>query len=262
MSFSTNLMKPEQHLSAAHASTSRVTARSPSGSSAQALLSNRTALFAAITSLSLAAVSPSVMSGDNKPNPYAKPDNSFVSISGTVVDPGVELFELDYGQGTVTVEMDDWDSYGEARALMDGDIVTVYGRIDDDFFETTSIEAGAVYVDGLNTYFYASSDDEESASYYTPNLWIAPVSVAPSAMTLRGEVISVAEDDRTFVVSMGDETVEVETDMLGYNPVDDKGYQQIERGDWVSVTGMLDYEFLDGQVMRADTITTLYDESA
>lgn len=225
----------------------------------------KSVLQTAMASIGLAAVGASAVSADSarQPNPYTKPDNSFVTISGTVVDPGVELFELDYGQGTVTVEMDDWDSYGEARALMDGDIVTVYGRIDDDFFETTSIEAGAVYVDELNTYFYASSTDEESLShYYTPNVWIAPVSVVPSAMTMRGEVVSVAAQDRSFVISIGDETVEVTTDMLGYNPVDKKGFQQIARGDWVSVTGSLDYQFLDGQVMSADSITTLYDESS
>lgn len=221
-------------------------------------------LLTALTAMSLTALSPTVLGdeGQQQPNPYTKPDNSLVTISGTVVDPGVELFELDYGQGTVTVEMDDWDSYGEARALMDGDVVTVYGRIDDNFFDSTSIEAGAVYVDGLNTYFYASSDDEEDLSYYTPNAWIAPASIVPNAMTLRGEVTSVAKEDRSFTVSIGNETVEVETDMLGYNPVDDKGFQQINSGDWVSVSGTLDYAFMDGQVMRAKSITTLYDESS
>jgi hypothetical protein len=57
--------------------------------------------------------------------------------------------------------MDDWDWYAEGKNLIDGDKVTVYGRIDDDFFETTSIEASSVYVESLGSYFYASAADEE-----------------------------------------------------------------------------------------------------
>lgn len=193
--------------------------------------------------------------------PYARPDDSFITLSGTVVEPGASAFELDYGSGTITVEMDDWDAYGKARALMDGDTVTVYGRVDDDFFERTTVEAGAVYVDQLNSYFYASSMDEESA-VYLPQLWVAPQVTPASEVTVRGEVASVDKKGKSFTVSIGDDEVEVETHLLGYNPVDDKGYQRIDRGDYVSVSGNLDWEMIDGQVLTASTITTLMDDSA
>jgi uncharacterized protein YdeI (BOF family) len=193
--------------------------------------------------------------------PYMMPDGSFITLSGTVVEPGKRAFELDYGDGTVTVEMDDWDNYGEARALMDGDSVTVYGRIDDDFFESTSIEAGAVYVDQLNTYFYASSADEESIGF-TPYTWVAPIAPAVSEMTVRGEVVAVDQDDRSFTVAIGDDSVTIETETLGYNPVDDKGYQRVDKGDWVSVSGDLDFELIDGQTLRATRLTTLVDETS
>jgi hypothetical protein len=196
-----------------------------------------------------------------KPMPYERPDDSFISLSGTVVAPGTRSFELDYGSGTITVEMDDWDSYGEARPLMDGDNVTVYGRIDDDFFERTTIEAGAVYVSQLNAYLYASSMDEESSAYM-PRLWVAPRLTPISEITLRGEVVDVDKKDKSFTVSIGDEDIQVETHLLGYNPVDDKGFQRVDKGDWVSVSGTLDYELIDGQVMTASTLTTLLDDSA
>jgi len=95
------------------------------------------------------------------PEPYEQPDDAFVTLSGQVKSTGNGEFALDYGEGSIRVEMDDWDRYDEARPLSEGDQVTVYGRIDDDFFEATTIEAGAVYVAGLNSYFYASSADEE-----------------------------------------------------------------------------------------------------
>ena len=40
--------------------------------------------------------------------------------------------------------------------------MTVYGRVDDDLYETTTIEASSIYDQDLGTYFYASAADEES----------------------------------------------------------------------------------------------------
>lgn len=106
-------------------------------------------------------------------DPYAKPEDSWISISGTVVDPKADTFKLDYGDGVITVEMDDWDDDADAYVLLDGDRVTVYGMIDDGLFERTTIEANSVYVESLNSYFYASAADEEGDaldSAYTPLL--------------------------------------------------------------------------------------------
>ena len=66
--------------------------------------------------------------------PYSKADDSWISISGTVAAPTADSFMLDYGDGVITVEMDDWDTYGDAYGLLDGDKVTVYGKIDDDLY--------------------------------------------------------------------------------------------------------------------------------
>ena len=60
-----------------------------------------------------------------------------------MTSPTADDFVLDYGSGTILVEMDDWDSYGDAYGLMDGDRVTVFGRIDDDFFEVAKVEEKA-----------------------------------------------------------------------------------------------------------------------
>jgi len=192
--------------------------------------------------------------------PYARPDDSWVSISGTVVEPTADDFLLDYGDGTILVEMDDWDAYGDAYGLLDGDKVTVNGRIDDDFYEVAAIEAGSVYVESLDTYFYASSADEEGMAY-DPVYWTVTTPVVVSTMTLRGDVTSIDAGDKTFTIDQLGSEIQVDVDGLGYNPLDDKGFQQIEKGDYVSVTGMTGADFMDGEAFQADTVTTLLDES-
>ena len=188
-------------------------------------------------------------------NPYAQPDDSWISISGTVVAPTADSFMLDYGDGVVTVEMDDWDAWGDAYGLMDGDQVTVYGEVDDDLFEATTIEASSVYVEGLNTYYYASSADEEDAV-----TWIVTTPVTVSQTTIRGTVTDVDPAEGEFTVDTGEQELTVETEFLTYDPLDDLGYQQIDEGDRVSVTGMIDRDFFEGRVLEADVAITLEDE--
>ena len=75
-------------------------------------------------------VAPPLMAED----PYTQPDDTWISISGTVDSVSQDLFTLDYGDGTVIVEMDDGDRDADAYKLALGDEVTVYGLVDDDFF--------------------------------------------------------------------------------------------------------------------------------
>lgn len=192
--------------------------------------------------------------------PYLKPDDSWISISGTVASPTADSFTLDYGDGVITVEMDDWDTYGDAYGLLDGDDVTVYGRIDDDLYDLRTIEASSVYVDNLNTYFYASAADEEDAVAWTLPWTVSPVVV--SQTTMRGSVTAVSPDMGEFTLSVGGVEMEVETERMTYNPVDDTGYQQIDVGDRVSVSGQIDNDFLEGRVFDAEVVVTLEDADA
>ena len=211
------------------------------------------------TILSLAIAGALGVSAVQAQSPYTKPDGSYISISGTVASPSADDFTLDYGDGTILVEMDDWDNYGDAHGLMDGDKVTVFGRIDDDFFEVAKIEAGSVYVENLNAYFYASSDDEESALGHM-EYHIATTPVVVSATTLYGTVKSVDVKGKEFELDIGGDTVTVDTADLGYDPLDSTGFQQIEKGDYVHVSGAMDWEFLDGRVFDAMTLVTLVEE--
>lgn len=184
-------------------------------------------------------------------NPYLKPNNSWISISGTVKSVSPDSFRLDYGKGMIQVEMDDGDRDADAYKLLAGDKVTVTGFIDDDLFETTKIEAGSVYVEKLGTTFYASAVDEEDFYYIDP----APAYVVVSNTLLQGTVTDVGSEE--FTVNTGKRKVTVEVDAMPYNPLDKIGYQKIQKGDRVSVSGRMDYDFFEGRELVADSIVTL-----
>jgi len=184
-------------------------------------------------------------------DPYAKPNNTWIEISGTVESVRADAFVLDYGDGVITVEMDDGDRDADGYKLVPGDVVNVSGMIDDDFYETTTIEAASVFVEKLGTTFYASPIDEEeiSASYITP--------VIPSRLMVRGTVTAVNDDD--FILNAGLRSVRVDVEEMPYDPLDDQGYQKIEAGDYVRVTGKMDYEFFEGRQLMADSVVVLID---
>jgi uncharacterized protein YdeI (BOF family) len=182
-------------------------------------------------------------------DPYTAADDTWISLSGTVESVTTDAFMLDYGEDLVTVEMDDWDMDADAYKVAVGDRVTVNGMVDDDLFETTTIEASSVYVDNLNTYFYASAADEED-----PFITVTTPPVV-SAIVVQGIVTDV--DDEEFTIDTGLREIRVETDAMYYDPLDDEGFQQIDVGDRVSVTGNIDDDFFEGRELVASSITTL-----
>jgi uncharacterized protein YdeI (BOF family) len=181
-------------------------------------------------------------------DPYEKPDGSYISLSGTVTSSDADSFMLDYGDGLVLVEMDDWDWYGDAYGILPEDDVRVYGYVDDDLYETTSIEASSVYVEDLNTYFYASGADEESTTIVSTTWY-------DYDYTVTGEVTSVV--GREFTVDNGTRKISVDTWQLGYNPLDDEGYLKIDKGDRVTVYGDLDLNLFDEREISAEAIVKL-----
>ncbi|MDX1574086.1 MAG: hypothetical protein R3341_08670 [Methylophaga sp.] len=187
-------------------------------------------------------------------SPYSQPDDSWISINGKVVSVSADQFILDYGQGVITVEMDDGDRDADGYKLVQGDEVRVSGEIDDDFYELTTIEASSVYVKNIDTYFYASSVDEEDYGYTI-------VSPLDGDSIVRGTITSVDADEQEFVLDTGLQALTVEVDELLHNPLDDQGYQQLDVGDVVSVNGKIDNDLFEGRVFEADYVTTIYNAS-
>lgn len=192
---------------------------------------------------------------DVQPNPYTQPDESWITLTGTVESSDTDSFVLDYGDGTIIVEMDDWDAWGDAAGLIAGDDVTVTGRVDDDFFELATIEAGSVYVENLDTHFFASPDDEEDDLIFSTLKVYGPLEVGQFSFT--GTVTEVDAIGSDFVLDTGLYDVVVDTGAMGYDPLDNVGFQQIDVGDWVSVTGRFESEFMESKELAATQITTI-----
>lgn len=187
-------------------------------------------------------------------NPYAKPDNSWISIHGTVTSVSADEFELDYGDGLISVEMDDGDRDADGYKLLKGDEVRVSGTIDDDFYKLTMIEAGSVYVKNIDTYFYASSIDEEDFGYDV-------VSPSITDTVIKGTITSIDVGGDEFTLDTGLQELTVEVDELVLNPLDDEGYRQLDVGDRVNVNGQIDNDLFEGRVFEADYVTTLQSAS-
>lgn len=200
--------------------------------------------------IGVSAASSTLAAEENQaPSPYAMPDNSYIAISGTVGSVMRDRFVLDYGQGQVTVEMDDGDRDADGYKLVQGDKVRVSGLVDDDLFEATSIEASTVFVEKLGTTFFASAVDEED----TALLVTTPVVV--SEAVVRGLVSEVNDDG--FIIDTGPNQISVDVGSMPYNPLDDEGYQQIEKGDFVSVTGDVETRFFGDRSLEAKSVVTL-----
>lgn len=191
-----------------------------------------------------------------KENPYTAPDDTWISLSGTAVETSPKSFTLDYGEGTIQVETDDWQRYEtDMAALLEGDKVTVYGEVDDDFAETAKIEANSVYIESLDQYFYASAADEETNWRYTIT---TPIVVGDAELI--GTVTSVS--DKEFTVDTGVQQITVDTSALPRNPLDEYGFQQIEKGDLVRVNGDMEDDLIETMELLADSVVVLEEGNA
>ena len=205
-----------------------------------------------LSTLAAAAAALTLAGGAIAQDPYRALDETWISLSGTVIAvTGPDTFTMSYGDGIVTVEMDDWDTDADALKVVKGDRVSVSGRVDDDMFESTTIEASSVYVESAGTYFYASAADEEDA-FITMEL---PVAV--SRTLVQGVVTDVT--GRKFIVNTGARRILVDTSGMPYNPLDDKGLQQVRKGDVVSVSGTMNTDFWENRELDASSIITLHD---
>lgn len=119
--------------------------------------------------------------------------------------------------------------------------------------ETTSIEASTVHVEKLGTTFYASITDEED---WVDN-YVITTPVVTAETELRGTVTNVVPAANEFTINTGLKKITVDVTSMIYDPLDDEGYQQIQGGDLVSVTGDIDIGLFESQELQADSIVIL-----
>lgn len=183
-------------------------------------------------------------------NPYALSDNSWITINGTVLRVAPDAFDINYGQGHITVEMDDGDRDADGYKLLPGDKVTVTGKIDDNFFEKTTIEASTVYLDKQGTTFFASALDEEALPF------VDGLSASVFTISLYGPVTAVGEKE--FTLGRKEHGLRVDVTQMPSNPLDDEGYQKIQSGDYVRVTGTMVDDIPKNRKLLAISITEFF----
>jgi hypothetical protein len=177
-------------------------------------------------------------------------ENSYVSFTGSVLEQRGDEIKVDHGNGFITVEVDDFDLDKDAAPIEVGDTVTVYGYVDTDPLEQTTIEATSVYVKDLNAIYYASGIDEETgdAAYAYPD-----TVEGPSDATFTGKVLNV--EGREFVLQMpSDYTLEVDTVEMAFNPLDNSGLVQVDEGDIVTASGKITDSLFDNSELTADSV--------
>lgn len=189
-------------------------------------------------------------------SPYLQPDDTWISLSGTVQAVDRDSFVLDYGQGSVIVEMDDEDRDAAAYQLLEDDNVVVNGLIDEGFFELTTIEASSVYVESISSYFYANGRDAEAQTPYDPVVTVhGPI--VQGDTTLQGTITAIRPEEQEFVLNTGVNMLTVKVDNLDYNPLDNEGYLQLDPEDVVTIRGTITSDTFEGRVFEADRIVSV-----
>ncbi|MEX1032130.1 MAG: hypothetical protein WDZ30_02095 [Cellvibrionaceae bacterium] len=189
--------------------------------------------------------------GQQEPLADVEPGASVI-LSGDVAAVEEDKFTLDYGQGDVTVELDDWDWSGDLQnRLSEGQQVTVSGTVDENWFEQRTIEADNIYLSTEYTYYYIVDENPAYSSQQSQR----ETQQDGTFISTRGEVKEVSEDQIT-VESQGN-TIQVDLSELDYDPLDEQGMQQIKQGDRIYVFGDIDENFFETKTISAESLITL-----
>jgi len=201
-----------------------------------------------------ALLSAGIVHAETTANPLpAYADGAPLVLSGTIDEVRSDEFDLNYGSGKITVELDGWEWTGnETRYLTSGDRITVSGRIDDDLFKGREIKAENIYLPGSHTYYYHTT--EAYPSYY----WFDEDNTLNdgSYVSMRGTVNNISGREFTLV-GANKASMKVDTGSMQYNPFDNGGLQKVKNGDRVHVYGSIDDDFFERREIMADSIIVL-----
>lgn len=184
---------------------------------------------------------------------YTAQDGTLVTLSGTAVDPNLETFRLDYGGGSILVEMDDFDYWPEALTLTNGQKVQVTGYIDDDFAELRTVKATTVYIKNLNMHLFDKSVDQEKSSYHNS----VNHDFDAGSISMTGMVTETRPFHDEMDVAFGGLNMQVDTDNLNYDVYGATGPQQIVAGDRVRIYGELDEGIFERDEISASAVVKL-----
>jgi len=204
--------------------------------------------FSKITLIAALAFAPNLHAAELETKPQEMKDGGWIRIHGLVSGmPQPNAFDLDYGYGQITVEMDDWSPEPDGYKLVAGDEVQVTGRVDQTTFDRTTIEASKVRVENYEETYYANADDEEEPFQNMTQ------STEVASTVLQGQITQMTEGH--FTIQTGDTTIQIDATNLS----NDLSESNLEVGDTVHVAGMMersffaDREFKAIKVLRVET---------
>ena len=171
-------------------------------------------------------------------------------LSGTIEEVfGEDGFVMDFGQGTLAVATGDLYEANPGFRLRAGEDVTVFARTNAGLFQDRIVDADAVFARQRDA--FARTQQPPAILFYAPMTGAA----SGTSAGVTGEVSRVR--GRAFEMDANGQTIVVDTNDMRYDPLDDIGAQQIAAGDIVVVYGPLTADFLDGQTLRANRITSM-----
>jgi len=175
-------------------------------------------------------------------DPYAEDDGSWIGIPGTVEKVGAGNFVLNYGDGTITVELA--DDTTRFHQFMENERVMVFGIVDERLFRSTTIQARAVFAESLSTFVRVVDGTTERLESITPTL--------VSGTVVQGRVTGVTA--KHLSLDQGDRMITV--DLTRLQTVNDgtTGLARYKKGDRITVIGDMDRSFWKGHVIRASSI--------
>jgi len=77
-----------------------------------------------------------------------------------------------------------------------------------------------------------------------------------STISIYGPVTEVDKD--RFILDRGKRSLSVDVSKMANNPLDDEGYQKVDVGDYVRVTGIIEEGFEENREFQAVSVTELF----
>ncbi len=173
-------------------------------------------------------------------DPHKRADGSWIGVSGTVASTSPGAFVLDYGDGTIKVELE--PSSTKQHDFIQDEQVRVYGVVDAGLFKGKTIQARAVYVESMKTYACTTEGSEAICAAFAPVIY--------SGVVVHGRVSAVKTGSLTL--DEGDRMVEVDTKAMS-NPTGAPTASDPKVGDLVTVVGHMDEGFFSRK-LKADSV--------
>ena len=198
--------------------------------------------FCILFSTALLAQSTPVRGADS---PQHAEDGTWVGISGTVESTSKGSFVLDYGEGSILVNVDPVAK--EPHEFQANEAVTVYGVLDKGFFMKTTIQARTVFLNSQKIYTCSTDGANERVMSFVPSVYTGSL--------VHGRVHKVSGAKLT--IDEGENMLTVDTSALK-DQLNAEGESTVQEGDVVTVMGVMDKGFFTGRTLKASSMDVLH----